>query len=107
MARNWRSTRNYRVWRVKVIRRDKKCTVCGMRKGLQAHHIQNGSHHPGIRYDIANGITLCGRGCHQQLHTNYKKSYRQKTTEKDWDNFKELAEHYIMVGRLQIINQDI
>lgn len=86
MAAKWRRSRNYRIWRWKVIRRDKQCVLCGNKKTRQAHHIQNGSHHPELRYDVDNGVTLC-RQCHSQFHNNYKKSYRQKTTKDDWENF--------------------
>jgi hypothetical protein len=30
---NWRKTREYRVWRAQVIRRDKCCVICGNIKG--------------------------------------------------------------------------
>jgi len=90
---DWRTTRDYRLWRVKVIRRDKVCQCCGSNKNRQAHHIEDGSHNPPLRFVMDNGITLC-KGCHSQLHTNYKHSFRERTTRKDLENFLVLVEHY-------------
>ena len=86
----WRKTREYRQWRVSVIRRDKVCVLCSSRKNREAHHIKNGEHHPKFRFDVQNGVTLC-RECHTQFHTNFKNSFREKSTEKDWNNFVELT----------------
>jgi len=93
MAKNWRKTRDYRVWRVSVIRRDKVCQCCGSPKKRQAHHIEDGSHNKELRFNVKNGITLC-KDCHIQLHTNFKNSYREKTTKKDLDNFLALRDYF-------------
>lgn len=90
---SWRNTREYRLWRILVIRRDKVCQCCGSNKDRQAHHIEDGSHNPDVRFDVDNGITLC-RGCHSQFHTNYKHSFREKTTREDLDNFLALVSYY-------------
>jgi len=104
MSADWRKTRDYRLWRVLVIRRDKVCQCCGAGSERQAHHIEDGSHNPSLRFDVDNGITLC-RGCHSQLHTNYKHSYREKTTRKDLDNFLLLVEHYKKVHTASILSK--
>ena len=101
---NWRRSREYRVWRASVVRKGKVCHICKSSRRRQAHHIKNGSHHPESRYDVDNGVVLC-RDCHSQLHNNYKHSYRMKTTDKDWDNFKALDNYYIQLGKLQYIKQ--
>ena len=88
---DWRADRRYRVWRASVIRRDKKCVICGG-MGRQAHHIKNGQHHPDSRFDVDNGVTLC-RACHTQFHCNFKNSFREKATEKDWFNFLALVNY--------------
>ena len=88
----WRKTREYRQWRVSVIRRDKVCVVCGSNKSRQAHHVDNGAHHPDSRFNVDNGVTLC-RGCHTALHTMYKHSFRMKTTRADWENFLDLVNY--------------
>ena len=89
---NWRRTREYRQWRVSVIRRDATCVICNSRQNRQAHHIEDGSHHPESRFDVENGITLC-RGCHTALHTMFKPSFRHKTTKADWLNFLDLVNY--------------
>lgn len=90
--KNWRQTRAYRLWRVKVIRRDKVCQLCGSIKHRQSHHLDCASYFPKKRYDIENGICLC-KDCHMQFHTNYKRSFRQKCTKYDWDNFMSLVKY--------------
>ena len=92
--KSWRQTPEYRRWRIEVVRRDKKCVICGSMYKRSAHHIANGQHHPELRFDVDNGVTLCGgRGCHNALHTMFKPSYRHKTTKKDWLNFLDLVEY--------------
>lgn len=100
---NWRSTKEYEEWHTAVIKRDGVCQSCGIGPDevtLHAHHIKDGSYHPDDRYNVDNGITLCGatdnnRGCHCALHTSLKSSYRQKTTDKDLYNFLELSEMFL------------
>ena len=105
--KNWRRSREYRLWRASVVRRDKKCVICGRRAKRQAHHIKNGAHHKEVRFDISNGITLCGGrgGCHTMLHTVFKKSYRHKTTIEDWEDFHRLSKHYILLGQNRILKR--
>jgi len=95
---DWRKTTNYRKWRAHVIRRDTKCVICSSRKKRAAHHIKNGSHHAESRFDIENGVTLCYK-CHMNFHTNFKNSYREKCTEKDWYNFKMLMEYAMNIEK--------
>lgn len=87
---DWRKTREYRKWRIGVIRRDKVCQICGSRKHRQAHHMNSGSYFPDERTDLDNGVCLCG-SCHTQFHCNYKRSFRQKCTKYDFENFKTLV----------------
>ncbi len=92
MAKSWRSSREYRVWRARVIRRDRRCVVCGSIRERQAHHIRHASYFPKERFDPENGVTLC-RGCHTDFHTNFLRSYRQKCDRDDWENFTMLVSH--------------
>jgi len=80
MSQDWRKTKDYRRWSARVKRRDKICQIvkCKRRKTGHAHHIQNASHHPELRFDEANGIRLCER-CHWMLHNIVRPSYRFKT----------------------------
>ena len=86
---NWRKTRDYRVWRITVIRRDKVCQICGSMKNRQAHHMNHATYFPDQRFDPNNGICLCNE-CHKIFHTSFKRSYRKKCTKEDFRQFIEL-----------------
>ena len=101
---DWRKTREYRQWRVTVIRRDKTCVCCGSHKNRQAHHLEDGSHNPDIRFDPENGVTLCYK-CHMALHTMYKKSYREKTTQDDFINFNDLYQFVLVRGTAKMLER--
>lgn len=92
MKRNWRNSRQYKVWRAKVIRKHKKCLVCGSIKNRHAHHIESASYNVDLRFDVDNGVVLC-KGCHINYHTNYNRSYRIKTTRYNFENFLSLVKH--------------
>jgi len=98
MAVDWRRTREYRVWRVLVIRRDKVCQVCGEMEGRQAHHKNSGSYFPEDRFDPDNGATLCGT-CHTKYHCDYHRSFREKCTKYDYENFVKLSDYLIDIGK--------
>lgn len=59
----------YKHWRKAVYQRDHyTCQSCGQRGGrLNAHHIQGWLHHPDLRFDLGNGVTLC-TDCHMAIH---------------------------------------
>lgn len=61
---------NHRYWVNAVISRDKAtCQHCGATNvELHAHHIKSYKDHPGLRFDVDNGITLC-YSCHWTVHT--------------------------------------
>jgi len=89
--KKWRNSREYRIWRVKVIRRDKVCVICGSRSRRAAHHLNHATYFPEQRYDLDNGVCLCGKH-HMLLHTKYKRSYRTKVTKRDFEHFKILMD---------------
>ena len=91
--KDWRASRDYRLWRAKVIRRDKRCQVCGTIKHRQAHHMNHATYFPDQRFDLENGICLCTK-CHMIFHTSFKKSYRQKCTKNDMKQFFELLSRF-------------
>lgn len=63
-----RNSDRYREWRKAVFARDGfVCQKCGTKKDLQAHHIKAWKDNKHLRYDVANGITLC-RKCHLEAH---------------------------------------
>ena len=94
---SWHNSREYRIWRAQVIRRDKACVVCGNTNRRQAHHILSGSYFPDDRFDIENGVTLCSK-CHMNFHCNFKNSYREKCTDKDWNNFIVLKDYILSLS---------
>lgn len=100
MATKWHSSKEYRIWRIAVIRRDVRCQVpgCGSMEKRSAHHLNSGSYFPLERYDIENGVVLCGK-CHSNFHNNYKRSYREKCTKYDFDNFLSLCGYLFTVFR--------
>ena len=56
----------YKQWRSGVFKRDNwTCQTCRARGGyLEAHHIKSWKDYPELRYDVANGVTLC-LPCHK------------------------------------------
>lgn len=93
MSINWRNSREYRLWRVHVIRRDKVCQICGNPNRRHAHHLNSASYFPDERFDIENGVCLC-YGCHMNFHNNFKRSYREKCTKYDYENFVVLSKYF-------------
>jgi 5-methylcytosine-specific restriction endonuclease McrA len=78
MARR-RGSKKYVAWRNMVYHRDMyTCQACQRSNVyLNAHHIEPWSKKRQLRYDVSNGITLCG-SCHQQLHEKYGVSVNEK-----------------------------
>lgn len=79
-------TKDDRVWRANVIRRDTRCIICNSIKDREAHHLNDYSYHPEERYVVSNGVTLCN-GCHTLYHCDYNRSFRVKTTKKNFEEF--------------------
>lgn len=63
-----RKSSKYKVWRLDVYGRDNfTCQMpkCNKKGGdIEAHHIKRFADFPELRFDINNGITLCGK-CHK------------------------------------------
>lgn len=92
-SQKWRSTKEYRVWRVAVIKRDKVCQCCGDISKRHAHHIKHATYFPLKRFDVANGITLCA-DCHSLLHNAVAGGYRVKCQEKHLDRLIKLRDYF-------------
>jgi 5-methylcytosine-specific restriction endonuclease McrA len=58
---------NHIAWSSLVKLRDGKCVKCGSLYDLHSHHIKPYKTHPELRYDVNNGVTLCG-SCHREYH---------------------------------------
>ncbi len=63
----------YQPWRNNCLRRDKnRCKCCKSKINLHVHHIYEWQNYPLVRFDKANGITLCA-SCHKKAHIYYDK----------------------------------
>lgn len=79
----WRQTLEYQLWRKQVFQRDSyQCQLCGNDEGgnLTAHHTKPADQYPELRYDLANGMTVCEL-CHSQIHGHPVRGSRHKDTE--------------------------
>jgi len=66
----------YKKWRTEVYKRDNfQCQwpMCSSKNKLNAHHIQRWADHPGLRYHVGNGITLCKT--HHKMITGLENIY--------------------------------
>jgi hypothetical protein len=70
------------AWRKAVFKRDayacQACGVSGAKKYLEAHHIKSWANFPTLRYEVANGITLCRIPCHRDA--NQKQRVQERLT---------------------------
>lgn len=63
-----RTSYQSKQWSLAVRTRDgNACVECGKTGRLHAHHIKSWIKHPELRFDVANGVTLCPI-CHQKAH---------------------------------------
>ena len=67
-----RDSADNRDWRTAVFARDNyTCQRCSQRGGhLNAHHIKGWTRYPEFRFDLDNGLTLCGP-CHVAWHQEH------------------------------------
>lgn len=73
---DYRRTKQYRVWRLAVLKRDKQsCKHCGSKQNLQAHHIKPFAKYENHRYKVSNGLALCEK-CHRVEHKRMKQGDR-------------------------------
>ena len=83
-----RGSLEYKLWSDSIWNRDGNCCQkCGENRisKLVAHHIQNFSQFPELRFAIDNGITFC-RDCHKEFHKKYSK---QNNNREQLEEFQE------------------
>ena len=100
--KNWRKTRDYRIWAY-MVKKGARCAVCGTIKNRHAHHVNHATYFPYQRFDVENGVCLCG-DCHSHYHCDYHRSYREKCSYYDWQNFLSLV--YYLMKNITIKGQD-
>jgi len=71
---NIMKTPEYRMFRLKVIDRDKVCQQCGATTNLEVHHIKEFALYPRLRLDEQNALTLC-KSCHTKTDSFGRKTY--------------------------------
>jgi hypothetical protein len=89
-----RRGKEYKEWRSKVINKYKRCDICNIEEDLTAHHLESWVFFPKKRFLISNGVCLC-KACHTIFHCDYKDSFRQKATKKDYEEFRKIAKFYM------------
>lgn len=73
-----RNMPRYSEWRKAVYERDAyTCQDCGASGRIVAHHIKQWAHYPELRFDVDNGVTLCG-DCHELKHPHIRFGKRGK-----------------------------
>jgi hypothetical protein len=78
---SWRRSKEYIQWRHDVMKRDQfRCTRCGAKGNLQAHHIIPASVCLDLRYAVFNGQTLCEK-CHDLVPHQFKPEFWNKMIE--------------------------
>lgn len=67
-----RFARLYIKWRNSIYERDEyKCTICGSKENIQAHHIVPWKESEELRFDINNGKCVC-HSCHCKIEPRFK-----------------------------------
>ena len=85
ISRNYKNGYNsleYKLWREMVFERDDYiCQECSKSGYITAHHIKSFSKYPKLRYELANGKTLC-EDCHSETD-NYKGRAKNTSLERN------------------------
>lgn len=71
---------NHSEWSSYILGRDGKCTMCGTRENLHAHHIKPQALFPELRFDYDNGTALCAP-CHRVAHKERKLAKKRQKEE--------------------------
>ncbi len=66
--KEFRSTKEYVEWRSFILKRDKKCVLCGSKEKLEVDHIKSLALYPRLGLKKNNGRVLC-HICHKKTDT--------------------------------------
>ena len=82
MFKRVNNNKEYRHWRLSVLERDGfTCRRCKSTDNIQVHHIKPYYLYHDKRFDIDNGVALCGE-CHEEatiiLRERYRKNHKYK-----------------------------
>ena len=88
----------YKEWHNEVFRRDNyTCVCCGIKGGIEAHHIYGYDIYKDLRTNVYNGIVLCEE-CHKELHKLYGRGGNT------WQQFREfLYNKYLQTNNLYFL----
>lgn len=79
-----RKSLEYSTFVNKVLARDNyTCQRCGYKGDLKVHHLNGYNWYIEGRYNVINGITLCG-SCHNKFHSQYGKGDNTKNQFNEW-----------------------
>jgi hypothetical protein len=71
-------SREYKLWRMGVFKRDQyACVCCGADKDIQTHHLLSYHENRTLATDLSNGVTVCAK-CHRAFHKLYGRNNNTK-----------------------------
>jgi 5-methylcytosine-specific restriction endonuclease McrA len=87
-----------KLWRAICLKRDGGCCVlCGDKELVAVHHIESSKTNKGLRFEPANGVSLCARKHHRftrsGFHNSFCTAYEYLTKNREID-LAYLLEHY-------------
>jgi len=94
----------WKVIRLKIIKRDKTCRICFVKKDLVVHHIDcsgDGSNHIYSNNAPKNLITLC-RSCHAKIHQEAYKRLGKQYVDLSDSVYSKSARGYSQDGKAEL-----
>lgn len=88
----WRTSYQWHKLREEVIKRDKKCQICGEKNKnkFDVHHLKDARHHRDLIFNKDNLITLCEE-CHNLFHNTFMGGTRKKCNKEDFERFERIV----------------